>query len=143
MDMQQMINEMGKAMQLERALGRQFTLQQLIERLRELPEDMPILLGEAMSYRGYYVDLSFAPLEKPRTVKDALKEAENANGETFYGYKGGDFTMTRNTPVWLSHSGGTGPTIVGISDSGEILTAEEEENQDVYKINEIKKKVNQ
>jgi hypothetical protein len=100
----------------------QFDLDDLINRLRELPQDMPILLGEANSYRGYYSDLAFSPLAQPCTVKEALQEAEQANGTTFHGYKGGDYTMTRNTPVWYSHYGCCGPKIMGITDQGEILT---------------------
>jgi len=33
---------------------------------------------------------------------DVLKEAE---GKTFVGYKGGDFFMSKNTPVWLAEYG--------------------------------------
>ena len=52
-----------------------------------------------------------------------MKEAEKANGSKFEGYKGGDFTMTRDTPVWFSHYADTGPAIIGITDEGEIELA--------------------
>ena len=67
---------MLKESQDQRKASSQFSLNDLIDRLEELPQDMPILLGEAESYRGYYMDLAFVPLGKPRTVKEALDEAE-------------------------------------------------------------------
>ena len=54
-------------------------------------------------------------------MKEILKEALLAHGKTFEGYKGGEFTMEGDTPVWYSHYGTTGPAIMGITDEGEIL----------------------
>ena len=128
MDMQQYVNNMLKESQDQRKASSQFSLNDLIDRLEELPQDMPILLGDADSYRGYYSDLAFAPLydTEPRTVKEALDAAEDAHGKTFEGYKGGEFTMEGDTPVWYSHYGSCGPAIIGITDEGVILTQEDE-----------------
>jgi|TARA_B110000977_G_C10598521_1_gene307236 hypothetical protein len=128
MDIGNYLNTFIKAEQQNRIDGDQFGLGDLIIRLRELPQDMPILLGHAESYRGYYTDLAFVPLDVPRTVKEALEEAEEANGETFTGYKGGDFTMSRRTPVWLSRHGSLGTMIMGITDEGVLLTEYEDED---------------
>ena len=125
-NLQQVINDMLKESQDQRKASSQFSLNDLIDRLEQLPQDMPILLGEAESYRGYYMDLAFVPLGKPRTVKEALKEALLAHGKTFEGYKGGEFTMEGDTPVWYSHYGSCGPAIIGITDEGVILTQEDE-----------------
>ena len=127
-NLQQVINDMLKESQDQRKASPQFSLNDLIDRLEQLPQDMPILLGEADSYRGYYSDLAFAPLydTEPRTVKEALKEALLAHGKTFEGYKGGEFTMEGDTPVWYSHYGTCGPAIIGITDEGVILTQEDE-----------------
>lgn len=121
--MQELINQILKEAQDQRKASVQFSLNDLIDRLEQLPQDMLILLGDADSYRGYYSDLAFEPLYDAyaRTVKDALYEVENAHGKTFTGYKGGEFTMDGDTPVWYSHYGDTGSAIVGISDEGEIL----------------------
>ena len=121
--MQQFIDQLLQGFQDERKASPQFSLNDLINRLEELPQDMPILLGDADSYRGYYSDLAFAPLydTEPRTVKEILKEALLAHGKTFEGYKGGEFTMEGDTPVWYSHYGDCGPAIIGITDEGEIL----------------------
>ena len=121
--MQQFIDQLLQGFQDERKASPQFSLDDLINRLEELPQDMPIQLGEAHSYRGHYSDLAFAPLydTEPRTVKEALDAAEDAHGKTFTGYKGGEFTMEGDTPVWYSHYGDCGPAIIGITDEGEIL----------------------
>lgn len=73
----------------------------LIEVLKRLPADLPVNLGEAHSYRGYYDQLSFEPTEGI-TAAQALKEAEQANGRTFTGYKGGDYVMGLDTMCWAS-----------------------------------------
>lgn len=64
------------------------------------------------SYRGYYDHLAFgyssggeAPL-----VSSVLRELESAEGADFTGYKGGEFTMHRSTPVWVANYNETGST---------------------------------
>ena len=105
----------------------QYRLNDLIERLRELPQDMPILLGDSFSYRGDYNDISFEPLSPGdySFVKYALIEAENSNGARFEGWKGGDFDMDDGTPVWYAHEGSCGSEIVFITDDGVIITRDE------------------
>lgn len=102
----------------------QMTLGKLIDRLSELPAAMPIEgIHNPHSYRGYYCDLAFERGDK-MTVEDALKTARGCMGEVFEGYKGGDFQMGRNTPVWLSSYGYCGPRIMKLSDDGQFITAE-------------------
>ena len=57
--------------------------------------------GKPMSYRGYYDELAFEPMENT-TVGEMLVAAKSALGETFGGYKGGDFTMTEHVDVWIA-----------------------------------------
>ncbi|KKM14093.1 hypothetical protein LCGC14_1709530, partial [marine sediment metagenome] len=70
------------------------------------------------SYRGYYEDLSLgcSPNARPMTVERLLKRFKDAKGQTFEGYKGGDFTMGEYTEVWLSEYGtcgeGLGPILL-------------------------------
>lgn len=52
------------------------------------------------SYRGYYNDLAFE-VTHDVLVKDMLDTARQALGETFQGWKGGDYTMSEYTQVWL------------------------------------------
>jgi hypothetical protein len=82
--------------------------------------------GKAHSYRGYYSDLAFEKLDRKITVGEALKMIKECMGEIFQGYKGGDYMMGRNTPVWLSEYGTTGMKIVDILDDGTFDLIEDE-----------------
>ena len=62
-------------------------------------------VGSFESYRGYYEFLSIRPQEKITTVAEVLKNAREAVGKTYEGYKGGDYTMDRSTFIWCSHHG--------------------------------------
>jgi hypothetical protein len=88
-----------------------WTLGMLIQALKRYDPALPVViaptiggisLGGAASYRGYYEMLAFEPTEEEHTVAELLVECEAANGKTFTGYKGGDFTMGINTKVWVS-----------------------------------------
>ena len=71
--------------------------------------------GDFHSYRGYYrfISLETSPVEI--TVSAFLKVVTDAIGSVFEGYKGGDFLMTQNTPVWVSGWGFcSGNGIVGV-----------------------------
>lgn len=61
--------------------------------------------GKVRSYRGYYSDLAFAPGLEPTTVGGVLADLQAALGRTFEGYKGGDFLMGEDTPLWVSEYG--------------------------------------
>jgi hypothetical protein len=89
------------------------TLGQLVDKLGECyPEHFVIYdwveqasPSKPESYRGYYCDLSFPPSSSPITVRQLLLFASSAIGETFEGYKGGDFAMHAKTPLWASPYG--------------------------------------
>lgn len=84
----------------------------LIEVLKRLPADLPVGLGRAHSYRGYYDQLSFEPMEGV-TAAQALAEAQAAVGRTFTGYKGGEYTMDEHTDCWVSPWGASNDVTVG------------------------------
>jgi hypothetical protein len=91
---------------------RQLRLGELIEILRGCDPSrvLPIGLGEAHSYRGYYDELAFVPT--PNTsIGQMLERAEGAVGEVFDGWKGGEYRMDLNTPCWLAEGGETGETL--------------------------------
>ena len=105
-------------------LGRQryhLSLGELIDRLKKMPEDRPVICdtgqhpGKFMSYRGCYEDLAVEPTDEKITAGKLLNHAEQALGNTFEGYKGGSYTMTEDTPLWLAPYGNTGPAIIGMS----------------------------
>lgn len=58
------------------------------------------------SYRGYYEDLSLTyDCDSDCMVKDLLKWAKNTINKKLLGYKGGEFLITENTPIWISNYG--------------------------------------
>lgn len=103
--MQAYVNEMSKVWQSERSQT-QMTLGQLIAKLESLPQDALIWgFGEPISYRGYYCDLAFTPSHKSCLVSELLATTKGCMGKIFEGYKGGDYMMGENTPLWMSNYG--------------------------------------
>lgn len=94
----------------------QMTLGELIEALEALAPDRAISVGgEADSYRGYYSDLAFEP-GMSGTVGELLATCRDAMGKSFEGYKGGDYYMAANTPIWLSFYGvASGDRLMGLN----------------------------
>lgn len=92
------------------------TLGELIDRLHEFNDVVTVRVGggpvhlypdcSIRSYRGVYEDLALGvTLEHGCCVRQLLDVLEGAVGETFTGYKGGEFVMTRDTRVWLANYG--------------------------------------
>lgn len=124
---QAMFYSFKREMQAARAVT-QMTLGKLIDRLKSLPQDLMISgLGDLSSYRGYYEDLAFEPLDVEIPVSELLNECMGAMGRTYYGYKGGEYLMGENTPLWIAEYGCCGVRLMGITDKGEIVTAVEEQ----------------
>ena len=89
-------------------------LGRLIEFLESLPPDAVIRhgFGEPFSYRGNYYDVAFDPVENA-IVGDMLRHAKFANGATFQGYKGGEFTMDADSYCWICEYGESGGDKIG------------------------------
>lgn len=68
--------------------------------------------GAPMSYRGYYDQVAFAPVDKT-TFGEMLQHAKAALGATFIGYKGGEYTMHEYTDCWIAEYGETGGDCIG------------------------------
>ena len=126
--MQDLFNTLAKGWRAERALS-QMTLGRFITELEGLPKDKQIEnICEPHSYRGYYSDLSLEKHDGTRTVGSLLEELKtNCLGETFTGYKGGDFYMDEHTPIWIAEYGSTGFKLMGITD-GDILPISTQED---------------
>jgi len=126
---QAMLDGMNAAWKKQRAQT-QMTLGSLIKALEGIdPERKIVGLGRPISYRGYYSDLAFKPSDKVRAVADVLKAARDCMGEMFEGYKGGDFVMGVDTPIWSADYGDCGPRIMGLRTDTDPITldlAEEE-----------------
>jgi hypothetical protein len=63
--------------------------------------------GNPHSYRGYYDELAFEPQENV-TVGEMLAACHEADGTTYQGWKGGDYTMGSYSNVYIAHEGSTG-----------------------------------
>jgi len=126
--LQAMVNGMSAEWQKGRAKT-QMTLGGLIADLEKLPQDARVTgLGDMASYRGYYSDLAIDP-SGDRTVADLLAEAKSCMGKVFEGYKGGDFTMGENTPLFVAEWGDCGDRLMGLNTGASPIvpvTAKEE-----------------
>lgn len=87
-------------------------LGELINFLRTLDPGGVVSNGFASPHsdRGDYSELAFSPVDET-TVGAMLKWAESAVNKMFEGYKGGNFTMTLVTPVYIGHWGDCGEPI--------------------------------
>lgn len=103
-----------------------YTLGDFIKKLKTLEQDKPIEFGfggavptEFDSYRGYYAEIALGYEGAYGTsavlVSELLEKAEACIGETFQGWKGGDFTMNEDTNLFVANSGNTSDThITGV-----------------------------
>ena len=89
------------------------TLGEIIDWLERLPPEDEVVFDFCRaspsgidSSRGDYAELALKySFKKAATVCDVLKWYKGAVGATFSGYKGGDYTMTRDTQVWVDQWG--------------------------------------
>lgn len=127
--LQQMINNISEQERKKRS-QEQMTLGQLIEQLEKMnlesriicSTDTSMVFTTFDSYRGYYADLALGYIAKDyyeenkddeiHTVKDFLEEAKKCLNKTFYGWKGGEFVMGADTPLWVANSGHTSHFII-------------------------------
>jgi hypothetical protein len=128
MDMQAYVDAMSKVWQKERSLS-QMTLGRLIEKLSTYSLDHKIAnICEPHSYRGYYIDLAFEIDDGTSTAGEVLKMLQGCFLETFEGYRGGEFAMDKDTPIWVASWGQTGESIMSVID-GDVLTFELQEEE--------------
>lgn len=74
------------------------------------------------SYRGYYDHLALSFGTGRQNIADILTVLRAADGATFQGYKGGDYTMSRETPIWVAQPGDwTSTAIVSVYGDRDIV----------------------
>lgn len=104
------------------------TLGQLIDALAKCPKDREVMfdfcgIGPTTfdSYRGYYDHLALGYKDDHRIRAGELLElAQACVGATYTGWKGGEYRMTRDTPVWVANPGDThGTGVVDVTGAGE------------------------
>ena len=75
------------------------------------------------SWRGSYSELALNYSDwtksngvfwgvEPMKIGDFYNMIKETIGKTFYGYKGGEYVMGKNTPVWVANYGDSGHTAV-------------------------------
>jgi hypothetical protein len=123
---QAMMDGMSAAWQRARAEN-QMTLGEMIYTLSRMPGNEHVAnLREAHSYRGYYCDLAFERHEGTRPAAELLGECRAAMGEVFMGYKGGDYTMGSQTPVWVANYGSGGEKLMAFGANGGLVTVDDD-----------------
>ncbi|MBW8077273.1 MAG: hypothetical protein GJU76_04175 [Gallionella sp.] len=126
--LQAAVDAMSAKWQRERA-ATQMTLGKLIAALEAIPPDAQVTsLGHPHSYRGYYSDLAFEPQGAPIRADEFLAICKQCMGRIFEGYKGGDFVMGENTPVWIAEYGTTAGArkIIALRPDGTFETCDDE-----------------
>jgi hypothetical protein len=107
------------------------TLGSVIDALRAAKPEAQVLFDfcgcgptKVASYRGWYDHLAIGWSDSfdgdwP-SAKSVAELLEFADGMAFFGYKGGQYTMNRDTPLWVDRYGDcTGTGIVGVEYLGE------------------------
>lgn len=93
----------------------------LIDKLEAvIDKDIPIFFqfghiapGYFLSYRGSYEELALWVKERGAvSCEDFLSECKSTLGDTFEGYKGGEFLMTRETPIHIADYGEATNTVL-------------------------------
>lgn len=128
------------------------TINEILKALKKINDDAPVfvadtlsveLTGEVMSWRGDYDCLAlgyclYGDSKEFITVGKLKSILQNSLGETFMGYKGGEFVMEKNTPVYLDNYGfATGHYIARVSAFNNVcyLEIEKEQEHIPYKFN--------
>lgn len=110
MNYQDLIHAVNEATKME--AGKEYNLGKLILDLEKQDGNLKIVIDtngipiSFSSYRGYYNRLAIEYENTgSMTVKEFLKRAKNIVGRTFEGYKGGNYLMDEETPIYVSNYG--------------------------------------
>ena len=142
MDIQKFVEDSIKAQRVDMlAKSDQLTLGEMIlklepivEKYKDEPDDKQPTVNydfeylfptDIDSWRGSYAELALNFVgyvysdKRPMKVADFLKMLKEAVGKEFIGYKGGEFIMSKHTPVWVANYGNSGNTaVIDIVDGG-------------------------
>lgn len=88
-------------------------LGEVIQRLSKEDGDLVLPYGieHPHSYRGYYERLAVEGDHRPSTIADWLALLRPCIGRTFYGWKGGEYTMGEDSLVYIANEGDCGEPI--------------------------------
>lgn len=123
--MQSLVDNINKVTKDVRS-GYHLTLGQLVSFLENINGSRIVEFDHGLSpisphsYRGHYSDLALESHDKPTTAVHLLRSVKRIVGRELEGYKGGEFLMTNDTPLWNSEYGSNSSVaIIGISVIGE------------------------
>jgi len=111
----------------------QLTLGQLISTLEACDQAKHVFINSSSdfpgyldSYRGYYDQIAVTMQSKNLvTVAEFLKLCKGAIGQVFTGYKGGEYQMNADTPMWASNYGyASGAAIVDVTERDYVVIIE-------------------
>lgn len=110
----------------------QLTLGELLLKLESIDDsDVPVYFDFEYlrpagigSWRGSYSELALSFASEGRmSVDELLTLLKEAVGKEYTGYKGGEFIMSKHTPIWVANYGNSGSTGVVdvIDDSYQVI----------------------
>jgi len=115
MDLQEVLHNAVENQRNERLKSSpQLTLGELILKLKVFDSQSKVFFDfddshptRLDSWRGSYCELAinYDSENNLMTVERLLVELESAVGNTYQGYKGGEFKMGRRTPIWADNYG--------------------------------------
>lgn len=90
-------------------------LNQVIEALFAMPEGSVVigLDGDLHSDRGYYDRSATAHNSTERDAHELADQLNRQIGKEIHGWKGGDYQVNGNLPLYLAEYGDVGPAIIG------------------------------
>jgi len=125
--MQQFVDSINKITKDTRS-SYHITLGQLIDGLKKYGPDTTVQFingaypGSPHSYRGHYSDLALEPNEQPIKVPQLIDQLEKVLNTELTGYKGGEFLMDTDVPMWCAEYGNCGKAIVGVEEIDSMAT---------------------
>lgn len=63
---------------------------------------------DAHSYRGYYECIGVQPTNETTTAAESIDFFKSINGQTYFGWKGGEFRMRHASRVFIASEGSCG-----------------------------------
>lgn len=120
MSIQDLFDLLSSDMQKARAES-QMTLGDMIAVLDAIPKETQVpALSNPHSYRGFYEDLAFQSSRDGATISASslLDVCKSCIGRKFMGYKGGEYVMSEDTPLWVAEYGRGGDKLVEFGPQG-------------------------
>lgn len=97
-----------------------------LSQLRDADPEATIPLANPHSYRGYYSDLALEPTPgAPIKVWQLINQLSDVIDTELTGYKGGEFLMSADTPLWVAHYGCTGQALISFDPATVTFTTKE------------------